>query len=290
MPQPISATVWPGRRAMARRTRSGRSSAISGDTVVVGAFTVDPASGGLDGTGAAYVFVKPSGGWAGSLTENAKLVASDRVQNDDFGSWVGISGDTVVVGAPGPNHAAYVFVQPSGGWGAGALWTQTAKLTPSAGGLFGSSVAISGDTIAAGAVADKVGSNTSQGSVCVFVKPAGSWADANETAKLIASDGAAGDSLGVRVAVDGNTVVATTAALNGSELTGAYAFVKPATGWANTVTETGKVVPSVQSDDFNAIAVDGTTMVLGAQGHAVSASRSCTRHTAWWPGRWPEPH
>ena len=42
----------------------------------------------------------------------------------------------------------------------------------------------------------------------MFVKPAAGWANATETAKLPASDGAAGDQLGFSVAVSGDTVVA----------------------------------------------------------------------------------
>ena len=42
----------------------------------------------------------------------------------------------------------------------------------------------------------------------MFVKPAGGWASATETAKLTASDGAAGDDLGQSVAISGDTIVA----------------------------------------------------------------------------------
>jgi hypothetical protein len=47
-----------------------------------------------------------------------------------------------------------------------------------------------------------------QGAAYVFVKPAGGWADATQTAKLTASDGAAGDALGFSVAVSSDTIVA----------------------------------------------------------------------------------
>ncbi len=69
----------------------GYSSAISGDTVVVGAYGNDH--------GAAYVFVEPAGGWGGSSTENAKLTASDEGNFESFGRSIAVSGDTVVVGA-----------------------------------------------------------------------------------------------------------------------------------------------------------------------------------------------
>jgi hypothetical protein len=259
--------------------RFGRRSAISGDTIVVGANNIGT-DNTQDGKGAAYVFVKPSGGWGTAGTtpqlENAKLVASDSLQHDDFGSSLGISGDTIVVGAPGPNQAAYVFVKPSGGWGNGTTTlTENAKLTPSggAGGAFGNAVAISGDTIVGGAVFDTVGSNASQGSVCVFVKPVGGWVSASENAKLIASDGAANNVLGEFVSIDGDTVVAI-AQGPGSSQNQAYAFVKPPGGWSGTVNEIGKLINPSTSGEFNAIALSGTTMVLGAESTTIGSNNT----------------
>src|SRR4029077_15654021 len=49
----------------------GASVAISGGTVVVGAF--DP---NIEASGTAYVFVKTSGGW-GNMTQTAVLTSSD---------------------------------------------------------------------------------------------------------------------------------------------------------------------------------------------------------------------
>ena len=86
---------------------------------------------------------------------------------------------------------------------------QTAKLTATdatANDRLGSSVAISGDTIVAGAPFDDVGTNDDQGSVYTFARTGA--AARTETAKLTASDGAAGDNLGFSVAIDGDTIVA----------------------------------------------------------------------------------
>ena len=58
--------------------------------------------------------------------------------------------------------------------------TQTAKLTASDGAAsdcFGSSVAISGDTVVVGAILMTLAQTSNQGSAYVFVKPAGGWAD-----------------------------------------------------------------------------------------------------------------
>src|ERR1700676_707069 len=86
-------------------------------------------------------------------TQLAELTPTTRVNQDWFGVSAAVSGNTVVVGAFDANIEktgnAYVFVKPSSGWG---NMTQTATLTPSDGGEgFGTSVAISGDTIIVGA-------------------------------------------------------------------------------------------------------------------------------------------
>ena len=189
----------------------GISVAVSGDTVVVGADGDDV--GANADQGSAYVFVKPGGGWA-SATETAKLTASDGAAGDRFGISVAVSGDTVVVGAPGDDVGANCrpglglrLRQAGGGW---ASATETAKLTASDGAAFdrfGFSVAVSGDTVVVGAF-DNVGPNANQGSAYVFVKPGGGWASATETAKLTASDGAAERPASASsVAVSGDTVV-----------------------------------------------------------------------------------
>jgi hypothetical protein len=90
----------------------GGSVAISGSRMVAGS------SGhheGANDTGAVYLFDRPGGGWSGTLTENAKLLASDAAANDSLGSAVAFDGHTVVAGAPGDDDngpafgSAYVF-------------------------------------------------------------------------------------------------------------------------------------------------------------------------------------
>ena len=165
------------------------------------------------------MFVRPSSGWAGMpQTATATLTASDGATGTSVTS-VSISGDTVVVAAPGvtangirSEGEADVFVEPSSGW---ASMTQTAKLTASdnaasyqgSGFEFGYSVAISGNTVVVGAIDALVGNND-QGAAYVFVEPTSGWASMTQTAKLIASDGQARDLLGISVSISGNTVVA----------------------------------------------------------------------------------
>ena len=146
--------------------------------------------------------------------QTAKLTASDGAADDYFGCSVSISGNTVVVGAPhatvGGNSdqgAAYVFTEPGSGW---ANMTQTAKLTASdgtAGDDFGSSVSISGNTVVVGADVPRSAATATRGRPTCSRSPAPAWANMTQTAKLTASDGAAGDYFGDSVSISGNTVV-----------------------------------------------------------------------------------
>ena len=125
------------------------------------------------------------------------------------------------------------------------LYTQ-AKLTASDGAandLLGWSVAVSGPTIAVGAPGATVNGNPGQGAVYVFTRTRGTWTQA---AKLTASDGAVGNSLGFSVAVSGTTIAAggRYATVNGNIDQGAvYVFTKPPGGWADE-TQAAKLTAS----------------------------------------------
>jgi len=152
----------------------GHSVSISADTVIVGARFERSNANGVNGdqdnnsaanAGAAYVFGRDG---AGNWMQEAYLKASNSdgvapFEGDLFGRSVAISGDTVVVGAPGEDSnstgvngdddnnaatdagAAYIFVRDSGG-----SWTQQSYIKASntdAGDSFGNAVAISVDTV-----------------------------------------------------------------------------------------------------------------------------------------------
>ncbi|MEP7272785.1 MAG: HYR domain-containing protein, partial [Acidobacteriota bacterium] len=175
----------------------GESSAISGDTVVVGAFDDD----GMKGS--AYVFERNKSG-ADNWGEVKKLTASDRMAGDRFAKSLGISGDTVVVGAAqsDPNGAAYIFERNKGGTD---NWGEVKKLTPSdplSERFGGSSVGISTDTVVVGAKFDGF-----KGSAYVYERNKGGADLWGEVRKLTASDGAAGDQFGISVGISGDTVV-----------------------------------------------------------------------------------
>lgn len=190
------------------------------------------------------------------LVQLAKLKASNGATDDFFGSRVAASGNTVAVGSLNRitwTGSVYVFVKRASGWDD---MTETVELTPPEGIVLYGNVAISGDTIIAGATVNGAAS------VCVFVKPATGWADATETAVLSPSDGFSGDDFGNSLAISGDTVVV------GAPDFGApgavYVFVKPAEGWASE-TETAELTDGIEGDGFgDAVAIDGDTIVTGA--------------------------
>ena len=121
----------------------GRSVAINGGTIVVGAYGDDPG-------GSAYVLRTTDGGV--TYNQVAKLTAADAAANDWFGYSVAIDGSTVVVGSlwdddAGTNSgSAYVFRATDDG----ATYDEVAKLTAAdatAGDQFGRAVAIADDTV-----------------------------------------------------------------------------------------------------------------------------------------------
>ena len=291
----------------------GWSVAISGDTVVVGAFGEASNATGVNGnqadnsageSGAAYVFVRSGGAWS----QQAYLKASNTEAGDYFGRSVAVSGDTVVVGAlfedseaTGVNGnqldnsalqsgAAYVFVRT------GIVWSQQAYCKASNTGsadVFGTSVAVSGDTVVVGAVSEKsnaTGVNGNQadnsaadsGAAYAFVRSGGVW---SQQAYLKASNTGAFDNFGWSVAVSGNTVVvgahgedSNATGVNGNQANNsssfsgaAYVFVRTGASWSQPAYL--KASNTGSSDQFGrSVAVSGDTVVVGANGEDSSAT------------------
>ena len=174
--------------------------AVSGNTLVVGA-AFDVTNGVIGG--AVYVYVRDGHTW--SLQQ--KLFASDRANFDQFGIAVDIVGDTIVVGAHGDNDegfqtgAVYVFRRN------GTTWTEEQKLKASDAApdsAFGSSVALSEQTIAIGAPSESSGA-LSSGAVYVFVNDGTSW---QQQGKIKANSAMNNQQLGSTVSVSGDTIVA----------------------------------------------------------------------------------
>ena len=286
----------------------GQSLAVSNDTVVVGAHAESSSTQGVNTTpnssasyaGAAYVFVRSGTTWS----QQAYLKAHQVTAGDMFGYSVAVSGDTVVVGAPGedsnttgvnstPNElasygagAAYVFVRSSG------AWSQQAYLKAhqvSVNDNFGFSVAVSGDTVVVGDRQEDSSTTgvtvngtpdenaTNAGAASVFVRSGTTW---SQQAYLKASTVRSQDYFGYSVAVSGDTVVVgainessnTTGVQNGATptintsaaLSGA-AYVFVRSGTTWTQQAYLKAHQVTAGDQFGiSVAVSGDTVVVGA--------------------------
>lgn len=251
----------------------GRATALSGDTLAVGAWQESSSATGINGnqadntglgSGAVYVFVRSGGTW----TQQAYVKASNTGAFDFFGNAVALSGDTLAVGALGESSAAtgvngnqaddsaggagavYIFVRT------GTTWSQQAYVKASNTGIadgFGSSVALSGDTLAVGApgedsAATGIGGNEadnnadSAGAVYMFVRAGTRW---TQQAYVKATNANAGDLFGTSLALSGTTLAvgalgedSAARSIDGdqadnraSEAGAVYVFVRTGTTW-----------------------------------------------------------
>lgn len=222
----------------------GFSTAISGDTIVVGAYFEDSgettitngttsAGTGATNSGAAYVFKRSGTNW----TQEAYLKASNSGASDFFGWSTAIAGDTIVVGAYGEDNGVttitngtYTALDPVNANASGAVyvfkrsgttWTQEAYLKASNAGAndnFGYSTSISGDTIVVGSPLEDsnqtfiTNGTTSAGDISltaefgaayVFKRTGSTWV---QESYLKAPNADPGDQFGLAVSIDGDTV------------------------------------------------------------------------------------
>jgi hypothetical protein len=143
----------------------GYSVSISGDTLVVGSYGDD--IGVNYDQGSAYVYMRSGSAWS----QQRKLMASDGASGDNFGFSVSVFGDTVAVGSNyddvGLNNdqgSSYLYTR------SGTTWNQLRKITSLDGDIsdnFGSSVAVTGDTLVTGSNLDNVSTRSDQGSACI---------------------------------------------------------------------------------------------------------------------------
>lgn len=221
----------------------GDAVAQSGDLMVVGA------PDRLSASGSAYVFVRTGHTW----NLEAILRAADPSGNARFGDAVAIEGNTLAVGAIGHSQsrgAVYVFTR------SGSSWTQQQRLTLPNGNSndrLGLSVALSGDTLIAGAPG-RDGAANDQGAAYIWRRSGSSW---TIESTLQRASPAEGDRLGWSVDIDGEVAVA---GAPGAESDGpinaglVLSWIRSQSAW--------QAQPELESPDVSAGAQFGTEVRL----------------------------
>jgi acyl-[acyl carrier protein]--UDP-N-acetylglucosamine O-acyltransferase len=236
------------------------------------------------------------------------LKASNTDVSDSFGVSVALSGDTLAVGARYEDSAAtgvngdqsssaafasgavYVFTR------SGGAWSQQAYLKASntdAGDFFGSSVALSGNTLAVGVhqeasaatgVNGDQSSNAAEnsGAVYVFTRSGGAW---SQQAYLKASNTDTTDLFGYSVALSGDTLAVGANAedsdatgVNGDQSSNAagnsgavYVFTRSGGAWSQQAYL--KASNTGNSDFFGgSVALSDNTLAVGAYGENSNAT------------------
>jgi len=146
------------------------------------------------GPGAAYVFRRMGEGWI----EEAKLVASDGQMDDQFGSWVTIRDDTILVRASGAK-AMYVFQRIDG------VWVEKQKLMPPDGYIYHGFIraALDGDRLVLGRPADNELGDCA-GAAYIYHRVDGLW---HFRQKLFAHDAEEYHSFGGGLAIRDDTLL-----------------------------------------------------------------------------------
>jgi hypothetical protein len=211
----------------------GHSVSLSGDTLAIGASTLD------DVRGVIYVFTRSAGVW----TQQTRFGASDGSELDMFGTSLALQGTTLLIGAPGygasDHGTAYVYT------GSGATWTEQTKLFASdapSDEQLGINVALDGNTA--------VLASRNLGRALVFVGSGSTW---TQQATLPSPNSASGHR---EVAISGNLAVAS------DPQSGIATFRRAGVTWSAEST----VVPADGSGarPVDAVAIDGATLVTAA--------------------------
>ncbi|MEZ5347390.1 MAG: FG-GAP repeat protein [Pyrinomonadaceae bacterium] len=237
----------------------GQSVAIDGDTIVVG---VPQADIGKDkDQGAVYVFERTGDNWG----KQVKLEASGGRESHLFGSSVDISGDTIVVGAPGVDNylddkitqahgAAYIFTRNNDEWTEKQKIMGDSKSTAA----FGLNAAISNKTAAIAAATDGP-----EYAIYIFSDDGTGWKKEHKILSATdADEKATGNGTSNNVAIDGNTLVVGGSNKSEKSNGAVYVYVRANGKW----TRQAKLTPSngTKGDLFGWSAdISGDKIVIG---------------------------
>ncbi len=210
-----------------------------------------------------------------SATELDRISAFDAFAGDSFGVDVDIDGDRAVIGARfdddggGNSGSAYVyFYNPIT-----EMWEEEKNgklvhVSAFGGDLFGSSVAIEGDTIVVGAPQDDINEVEFKGSAHVFTRGPEGWDVGQELLPM--DDNLKYENYGISVDIDNDTIVVGVAfdddndkSVDSGASGSAYVYELVSEEWTRTAT----LLPPDTEDHQNfgwSVAIDMDTIVVGA--------------------------
>lgn len=228
---------------------------LQGDVAAIGAHS----RGEVDRSGAAYVFRRQNGQW----TEEQVLMPTDAGEESHFGRSLALDGNNLLVGdqIASTSHrrsgAVYPYRYDGNKWIAMPRLESPRSSGPA---LFGSALALEGDTLLVGAYGDRSRGHEA-GAVHAFQFDGKQW---TKKQTLFSSDATDRDQFGVGVAIEGETMVVI-AKLDdqcGLNAGSAYVFRRSASGWL----EEEKLISSTADWQayHQALSLQGTTVVLGA--------------------------
>ena len=245
----------------------GYSVALSGNTALVDAIytTVN----GQTDVGTVYVYVRSGSSWS----QQAELNDPAPAAGERFGQTLALSDDTALIGTPaeevdGYSHAGVVFAYQR----SGASWSEQAVLSAgdaAAGEVFGSSLALAGDTALVGAANKTVGGDVGAGAVYVFSGSGASWSQQTELddpSPMIADD------FGGSVALCGEEALIGTPGktVDGKQCAGAaYVFSGSGANWTQQAELDDPGAAKI--DSFGgSVALSGDVALIGASGTTVA--------------------
>lgn len=246
----------------------GWSVAVDGETAVVGT----PNSG----NGKAFAFVHSNGDWVQQAVFTPPSFPNTTAVPNWYGISVSVSGDTAVIGAPNPSlgtiygGVADVFVR------IGNVWSRQKTLREpgfvnNTSAYFGFSVAVSGDTIIAGA--PQTGPN-STGAAHVFIRTGADW---TPQARLDAADRTPGIRYGSAVALSGDIALVGAPGTNIAAITdeyipaasapgATYFYTRNGTSWLET--RLNLATPPALAAYGTSVALNGSQVLAGSPGVA----------------------
>ena len=200
-----------------------------------------------------------------SSADRVQLNTSAAVLQDNLGASVGMSGDYAIVGVPNDDTdfgrdtgSLQVFLRTETGW------VQHQKLFASdaePGDRFGTTLAVSGDYIVAGAPR-KDGGGTNSGAAYVFSRRGTEWL---EQAKFVTPNQRPGDYFGISVAIDGDTVLVGAHRTNEplADCGSVYVFERNGEIWNQTARLIAPDPDSFAYFGFS-VGIDADTAIIGA--------------------------